>query len=464
MRVLSLFLVLLLALPTAVQAGQPVATPSPPTPRRDPDGRIVDSDDARLPADAPTLAPQDFGASGDYRIDALLSGYRWPASWTTLTYSFYSDAVFDGSYYGAAADMREVSEPVKANVRRVLAWYATFLNMDFVEVTETPTQIGFLRFMLTSDTVYARAFYPSSTILFHVAGDVHLNPDYDRLGDTNGFQHQPGRHGYVTLIHEIGHALGLKHPFDDNAAVPSPPPYLPPGENNDSHTVMTYTLRGYSAATPMPYDFLALQYLYGARAHWPGDDPLALTARGADQYTRAGSLQLDTPYRLKQTLWDTGGANTLDFSTLPYDVGGYRIDLRELGWSSAQSDYVSGFAEFPYAHLLAGTALAPGVRIARVVNSSSSDTIYAGSGANMFAGYAPGRATGDDTIYGATAEDALDLRPSLPGAVTQMRDGDDLVLTLGATTGRVTLKDYYTGQTPAILFAGGRTFIPYLAR
>jgi serralysin len=26
----------------------------------------------------------------------------------------------------------------------------------------------------------------------------------------------PGGQGYETLLHELGHALGLKHPFDDS--------------------------------------------------------------------------------------------------------------------------------------------------------------------------------------------------------------------------------------------------------
>ena len=159
-RVLSFILILSLVLPVAVQADQPVATPLPPTLFRNPDGRIAESADARLPTDAPTLSPQALSDSGDLRIDALLSGYRWPTGWTTLTYSFYSDAVFGGDYYGTATDVHEVSEPVKANVRRILAWYGAFLNIDFVEVIETSAQIGFLRFMLTTEASYARASIP----------------------------------------------------------------------------------------------------------------------------------------------------------------------------------------------------------------------------------------------------------------------------------------------------------------
>jgi hypothetical protein len=46
---------------------------------------------------------------------------------------------------------------------------------------------------------YAYAYYPSSTSMFSVASDVHLNPSYDRLGDTNGFQNPAGEHGLRIL-------------------------------------------------------------------------------------------------------------------------------------------------------------------------------------------------------------------------------------------------------------------------
>src|SRR5512147_1469300 len=119
----------------------------------DKDIRKLDKDDARLAPDAlsegalSVEAAAAAAASGDYRIDSLLSGYKWSSG--TVTYSFYKYDVYHGTYYGTEGAIGEVSEPVKTNVRQIMAWYSTLFNLDLVEVSEASGQIGTIRFLLS---------------------------------------------------------------------------------------------------------------------------------------------------------------------------------------------------------------------------------------------------------------------------------------------------------------------------
>ena len=329
--VLSLLLVLALISIAAPQAA--LAEPATPL---GPGGEPLMRDDSPRVAPGEPLSAESLlapDASGDYRIDALVSGYRWPATWTQITYSFYDWETFGGSYYGSEV-VSEVSEPVKANVRKIMAWYESIMNVNFVEVTETASQIGYIRFMDSTAPSYAYAYYPSSTTLFAAPGDVHLALSYDRAGDTNGWQNGPGSHGYMSIAHEVGHTLGLKHPHET--------PILPANEDNTSTTIMTYDFKGPSAGTPMPLDHLALHYLYGQRAKWSGDDTY-LVIRNVDQYQLGGVTYLDPTWSgEKETIWDTGGFNTLDFSQTPLNSGGLRLDLRGIGWLTVNSAYHGG--------------------------------------------------------------------------------------------------------------------------
>jgi PKD repeat protein len=396
-------------------------------------------DNPRVPQDAPAQPPSAMPSSGDYRIDALLSGYRWGSgsSGITVTYSFYENSVFGGTYYGSE-NVSEVSEQVKTNVRAVMAWYSTIMNVNFVEVVETNTStFGVVRIMDSTAPSYAYAYYPSSS---HLGGDVHLNSSYDRLGDTNGFQHPAGEHGYTTLIHEIGHAIGLKHPHDGS-------PRLPSAEDNHTRTVMSYGFPGESPGTPMAYDVMALQYVYGARSYRTLGDAYQFSRAAIDQYSLGGQLFISPTLTTKQVIWDSGGYNVLDLSGFTASTSGYRLDLNPLGWLSTNANYLTTY-------LNAGMVIGPGVGISQLVNSGSSDTIYANALANVFSGYSSNRVTGSDVIYGATTADTIDLSGYVPGQVFESVSGNDKVLSFGEN-GSIRLKDYYVSpdKQPAITYS-----------
>jgi Calx-beta domain len=260
--------------------------------------------------------------------DALLSPevFYWNTSLNggKITYSFLSDAAA-GSYYGSET-VSEVSDGVKDNVRSILTSLESSLNVDFVEVQDSATNYGVLRYMFSdgpsSVGAYAYAYYPASNT-DELSGDVHLSQNFE--SDPNSsFSGSPGNFGYQVIIHETFHALGLKHPFDDS-------PTLLPQEDNNTNTVMTYNddppYAGSYAITPMAYDLRSLQYLYGAKSNNSGDTTYSFSS--VYGYTVNGQFNGSSTTPIKQSLWDSNGSDTLDFSSLPVD--NYRFDINQGG-------------------------------------------------------------------------------------------------------------------------------------
>ncbi len=401
--------------------------------------------------ETPNLLSQDI-------IDRLVWGNRWGRGTSdtplTVTYSFYEDDVFDGRYYGSETGVREVSDGIKSSVREILEIFETFVNIDFQEVTESSTgsgdntidTYGQIRYMLSDFSGYAYAYspieHPDATVVPR-AGDVHLNYTYDNASSTNGFQSAPGRHGYMTLIHETLHALGLTHPRNYGVVGN---PNSPDGEgidltlDNTSNTSLSYDFRGSTSATAMPFDIATLQYIYGAAENNTGDTTYVFGST-TDVFTVDGSFQVFSPNRIRQTIWDSDGIDTLDFSQLGFTANGYFFDLNQGGWlvGNSQISTDGGTGERSYSY---GTSLSYGMTIENIIGSTSNDTVLANSAANVFSGYSQGGMFGDDTFFATNQLDTLDLSDYLLEDVAQSQSGNNLVIDLGSG-GSITIDSYY---------------------
>ena len=242
-----------------------------------------------------------FGDDSDlfYGSDDLF--YKWGGSLGTgaeLTYSFVGSGVFsfDDFYY---ADVDEIDPGIAdafvstANMNPSLEM-VEFSNeqRDFIAKTlQEYDNISGLTFTEVADSVYENGYDPSSygdlrfTLQdFSAWVDTAFQSDYNGSYNAGGFAYAPWSlysdeqpwalagdvffdskyipyDGFfeTTVTHEIGHALGLSHPFEGYGII---------GNANDSldniHTVMTYdrdpALLG---VNPMPIDILAMEFIYG---------------------------------------------------------------------------------------------------------------------------------------------------------------------------------------------------------
>lgn len=248
---------------------------------------------------------------------------------------------------------------------------------------------------------------------------VYNGQSWDR---TEGGDLEVGGYGFVTIIHEILHGLGLAHPHDNggftevmSGVTSAFGDYGDEDLNQGIWSTMSYntgweTEFGSSGtgdrfgveAGPMAFDIAALQNLYGANTN-----------------TNSGN----TTYRMPETnasgtyfsaIWDAGGTDVIDYdgstnvtinlrgASLQYDEGG--------GGFVSRLDGVQG-----------GFTIADGARIENADGGEGNDALTGNSLDNQLWGRGGndninGRGgddaikagSGNDTVYGGEGEDSIE--------------------------------------------------------
>lgn len=344
-----------------------------------------------------------------------------------LTFSFMASVP---SYFDPGdgiVGFQPMSAEQQTAVRQILSLYAQTINVTFTEVSDAGTG-GQLRFGTSDQTLNGSngfAYFPQPG---DWAGDVFIANDW-----APNWTPQSGDYAWFTLVHEIGHALGLTHPFAPSSDGQGS--YLSSTYDNQRYTVMSYTwpanstyytvegsqFGGYAweteyveATGPQILDLFVLQQLYGANTSWNAGDSTYVWSDAE---------------RFFETLWDGGGTDAIDLRGAALSSA---IDLRpgaisSIGIRDTNAELRQGIPDWatsvptPSYDGRDNLAIAFGTIIENAYGGNDGDTITGNDVANLLNGNSGNDSllgeSGNDSLFGGTGADSL-----LGG------DGDDLLV------------------------------------
>lgn len=267
--------------------------------------------------------------------------------------------------------------------REIFTKIEEILDVSFIEVSE-PTGNNVIAIATSNQTLTSGiSFYPNN--YYEIGMDVFIAKGYSSPRFINELT---TNYDYEVLVHEIGHALGLKHPFEASA---SNSVILTSYEDNTSNTAMSYndnpmTFSGMLKAL----DLMALTKLYGVNNTYNNTD---------NTYSFSSSVGT--------FIIDGAGVDTINAGKTASDVA---IDMRPGAHSylGTKSQYITDGNQLTISH---------GTQIENVVTGKGNDIVIAtdvdnvietGEGADIiFAG------EGSDTIKSGSGADQIDISEDL---------------------------------------------------